>query len=166
MWAIIKVDLKKLSLFNEDLKKKLGSEFKIYVPKIKIQMYKKNKLINKNIPLLGNYVFFFHKEFNNLKIIDSLKFTRGLKYFLNGCHFSQNEIKAFINKCQSLENKKGYIAQNFLNLNLNSFYSFKSGLFTNKIFELIELQKNKIKILINGVKIQTNNKDFLVFTHN
>ena len=59
MWAIIKVDLKKLSLFNEDLKKKLGSEFKIYVPKIKIQMYKKNKLINKNIPLFGNYVFFF-----------------------------------------------------------------------------------------------------------
>ena len=47
MWSIIKVDLKKLSLFNEDLKKKLGSEFKIYIPKIKIQTYKKNKLINK-----------------------------------------------------------------------------------------------------------------------
>jgi len=165
MWAIIKVDLKELGLFNEDLKRRLGNEFRVYIPKISTQIYKKNKLIDKNIPLLGDYIFCFHKEFNNLKIIENLKFIKGLKFFLNGHHLSQSEIKAFIDKCKSLENKKGYIAQNFLNLNLNSFYCFKSGLFTNKIFQLIELQKNKIKILINGVKIKTGNKD-LIFSHN
>lgn len=165
MWVILKIDTKKLNLFNADLKRKIGKDFKLYIPKISTQFYKKNKLINKNVPLLGDYIFCFHKKFDNSKIVEGLKFTKGLKYFLEGYHLSQNEINVFVDKFKSLENNSGFITQNFLNLNLNSFYRFKSGPFTNKIFQLIEMQKNKIKILINGVKIKTENNS-LIFTYN
>ena len=37
MWTIIKFEKKKLELLKEDLRKKLGKDFIIYIPKIKIQ---------------------------------------------------------------------------------------------------------------------------------
>ena len=43
MWAIIKFD-KKLNLLIQDLKKNLGDEFEIYLPKTVSQNYKNNKL--------------------------------------------------------------------------------------------------------------------------
>ena len=73
----------------------------------------------------------------------------------------QKEIELFIDSCKSLENKNGFISKSFLDLNLNKLYKFKSGILTNKIFELVEFQKNKIKILINGLKIQTNNNHLI-----
>ena len=47
MWAILKFDRKKLSLLEKDLKQKLGKDIKIYIPKLRIQKYRNNKLINK-----------------------------------------------------------------------------------------------------------------------
>ena len=47
MWAVIKFDRKNLNLMIEDFKKKLGNDFVIYRPKILIQKYKNNKLVNK-----------------------------------------------------------------------------------------------------------------------
>ena len=83
MWTIIKFDPKKINLLKDDLKKKLGKDFIIYRPKLLIQKYKNNKLINKEIALLGNYIFCYHNKFNNHKIICDLKYLRGIKYFLN-----------------------------------------------------------------------------------
>ena len=40
MWAVIKIEKKKLNFFTEDLKKKLGKNFIIYNPKVLIQKYK------------------------------------------------------------------------------------------------------------------------------
>ena len=42
MWSILKFDKKKLSLLQKDLKKKLGEDIKIYIPKFRIQKYKNN----------------------------------------------------------------------------------------------------------------------------
>ena len=55
MWTILKFDKKNPSLLKENLIKKLGKDLKLYHPKILVQKYKNNKLINKEFDLLGLY---------------------------------------------------------------------------------------------------------------
>tara|TARA_B100001059_G_C17804915_1_gene568523 strand:+ start:713 stop:1204 length:492 start_codon:yes stop_codon:yes gene_type:complete len=161
MWTVIKIKSNSHVIVKEELKKKLNKEIQVYIPKILVQINNKKKLINKSISLLGDYIFCFHEDFENNKIIDHLKFTKGVKYFLNGHSESQEEIQIFIDKCKKLENDKGFISKSLFDLNLKSFYQFKSGLLANKIFQLIEIQKNKIKVLVNGIKF-IENKKFLI----
>lgn len=161
MWTVLKFDKKKLSLLKEDLTKKLGKDFILYNPKIKIQKFKKNKLTDIEFNILGNYIFCFHKNFNKENIFNNLQFCRGLKYFLNGQHESQLEIKEFIKKCKSLEDKRGYISKTLFELIINSSYEFSSGPFAEKIFKIINLQKNKIDILMGNIKTTINKQKFL-----
>jgi len=113
MWAIIKFDKKKLELLKKDLKEKLGEDINVYKPKLLFKKYKNNKLINKEFNLLGDYLFCFHKNFQDSSTISKLKFSKGLKYFLNGFVQSQKEINKFIKKCKESENEEGYLSQNF-----------------------------------------------------
>ena len=76
MWTVLKIDKKKINLFKEDFKKKLDENFIIYSPKIIIQNFKNNKLVDKEIDLLGSYLFCFHKEFTNPITLNKLKFIR------------------------------------------------------------------------------------------
>jgi len=161
MWTIIKFNKKNLEFLKKDFKEKLGEGFVTYSPKISIQKYKKNKLINKEFHLLGDYLFCFHKNFSNPQTINKLKFTRGLKYFLNGFIQSQEEIKKFIQKCKNSENNEGYLSQNLFKLYINSKYKFSSGPFAEMIFKIINLQKNKINILLGNVKTTINKNEFL-----
>ena len=55
MWTIIKIDKKNLEFFKKDFKEKIGEDFSIYIPKLAIQKYKKNKLIYREIDLMGDY---------------------------------------------------------------------------------------------------------------
>ena len=96
MWTVIKYNKNNLEFLKKDLSRQLGKDLKIYSPRIFIQNYKKNKVINKEFTLLGDYLFCFHKKFENPNIINSLKFSRGLKYFLSGFTGSQKEIISFI----------------------------------------------------------------------
>ncbi len=57
MWTVIKVDLKNLEFLKNEFRKKVGQDVKIYSPKFLIQKYKKNKLIGKELNLLGDYLF-------------------------------------------------------------------------------------------------------------
>jgi len=161
MWTIIKFDKKKLDFLKKDFTKKLGKDFIIYNPKLFIQKYKNNKLINKEFNLLGGYLLCFHKDFKNPATINKLKFCRGLKYFLTGFIQSQNEIKKFVNRCKNSENKRGYLSQAFYQLHINSKYKFASGPFVEKIFEIINLQKNKIDILMGNIKTTIKKQEFL-----
>jgi len=161
MWTIIKFDRKNLTFLKRDLKDKLGNNFLIYTPKLFIQKFKKNKLINKEFNLLGDYLFCFHKNFKDPKIINNLKFTRGLKFFLNGFVQSQEEIKEFIEKCKNSENSNGYLSQNFFEMNINSEYKFSSGPFAEMIFKVLSFQKRKINILLGNIKTTVNKDDFL-----
>ena len=63
MWAVIKFDKKNFHLLKEDFFKKKGKELIIYRPKILVQKYKNNKLVNKEVDILGDYLFCFHKSF-------------------------------------------------------------------------------------------------------
>ena len=160
MWTIIKFDRKNIGILKEDFKKKLGKDVTIYSPKLLIQKYKKNKSFNKEFNLLGDYLFCFHRDFKNSETLNLLKFTRGLKYFLGGFNESQDEIEKFIKKCKESENAKGYLTQNFFDICKNSNYKFTSGPFSEKIFKIINLQKNKINILLGNIRTTIKNEEF------
>ena len=53
----MKFDRKKFSLLKEDFKKRLGEELILYTPRLRVQKFSKNKLINKDLNLLGDYLF-------------------------------------------------------------------------------------------------------------
>ncbi len=160
MWTIIKFDKKNLDLLKKDLRNKLNSDIIFYTPQLLIEKFKNNKIRKKKYNLLGDYIFCFHKSFKKSDTIQTLKFARGLKYFLGGCMESQKEIANFITKCKNAENKDGYLSHNFFELELNSTYKFSSGPFINMIFKIIDLQKNKINILLGNIKT-TIGKDYL-----
>ena len=128
MWTILKFDKRKIDFLKKDFKEKLGNDYIIYSPKILVKKYQKNVVINKEISLLGDYLFCFHKNFRNPNIINQLKFTRGLKYFLTDFLISQNEIQNFVNKCKELENIKGYITENIYEIIEYKKYKFLSSL--------------------------------------
>ena len=58
------IDKKKINLLKNDFKKKTGKEFVFYSPKMKISKYFQNKLISKEIDILGDYIFCFNKSFS------------------------------------------------------------------------------------------------------
>ena len=121
----------------------------------------KNKKINCEFNLLGDYVFCYHKKLSNPFTINIIKFSRGLKYILEGFISSQNEIVEFIENCKKLENNKGYITQNIFEILVDRKYKFSSGPFTNQIFKIISIQKDKINISIGNLKTKINKKKFL-----
>lgn len=161
MWTVIKFDKKNIHIFKEELKRKFGNNFEIYYPKLTIQKYQKLKLKQKNINLLGDYLFCFHSKFQNERNISQLMFIRGVKYFLNGFRQSQIEINNFIINLKKLENEDGYITQNIYQTEIDKIYKFTSGPFTEKIFKIISLNKDKIDVLIGNIKSKINKKKFL-----
>ena len=149
MWAILKFKKKEFYVLKNNLKEKLGDNFLIYRPKLLIQNYKKNVLIDKHIDIMGEYLFLFHKDLNDEKIIRDLNFTKGLKYILQNFSYSQVEIKNFLDKCKKSENENGFITQSLFDLNIC------------KSFKIINLQKNKINILLNNIKTTIDKRSFL-----
>lgn len=161
MWAVAKFDKKQINFFKKDLKKKLGENFVIYTPKILLNRFSKKKFIHREFNILGDYLLCFHNEFNNPLTINRLKHCRGLKYFLPGNIQSQNEITNFVNKCKKAEDEKGYLSQNFYSLYVDSNYKFITGPFAENIFKIINLQKNKINILLGNIRTTIDKKKFL-----
>ena len=161
MWIIIKFDKKKFEFFKKELRNKLSCDYVLYSPKLQIQKYKNTKLVKKEYNMLGDYVFCYDKKLKNKEILGQLKFVRGLKYILNGFSSGQSEIEEFIKKCKKFENCEGYITQNLFQLQENFEYKFASGPFVDKIFQIIKVQQNKIKILMGDLKTTIKKKDFL-----
>jgi hypothetical protein len=146
---------------KKDLQSKLGNDLLIYRPKLLIQKFKNNKLINKEFNLLGDYMFCFHEKIGHRGVLEQLKFSRGLKYFLDGFKKSQDEINYFVKKCKEIEDENGYIFQSIFATEINKFYKFSSGPFTDKIFKILEIQKNKINILLGNIKTTIDKREFL-----
>ena len=161
MWTVIKFDPKKLELMKGDIVNKLKGNTEYYIPKIQIQYYSKNKLISKQVNLLGDYMFCYNSSLSENNKINMIKFSRGLKYVLSGYSLLQKDIVKFIDLCKNYENKNGFVSLDFIKLIKNTKYQFISGPFANKIFEVINLQRNKIDILIGKFKTSMKRKDFL-----
>lgn len=162
MWTILKFNKKEFFFLKKDFKEKLGNDVILYSPKILIEKKNHNKVFKKEFYILGDYIFLYHKKVNQITL-NNLKFSRGLKYFLEGFQSSQNEIETFINKCKSLENEKGFVSQNLFEIIKNERYKFLTGPFTSEIFKILEIQKNKINILIGNFNTYIKKKDYLFF---
>ena len=160
MWTVIKFNRKNIELMKKDISKKVHGITNYYSPKMLIQYYSKNKLISKEINLLGDYLFCFNQNFKNKSSRDLIKFSRGVKYILDDQGFLDNDIRKFIETCRNFENKMGYVNFNFLDLIKNNKYKFTSGPFVNQIFEVINFQKSKIDILLGKIKTTLKREEF------
>ena len=162
MWTILKFNKKNLLSLKKDISNKLGKDVLFYSPKIQIKkLNSKTTVINEKL-LLGDYLFCFHKNFSEKSIINSLKFCKGLKYFLSNFFCSQGEIENFIKKCKEHEDTSGYINPSFFDLINNKKYEFLSGPFTNMIFDIIDQNKKSIKTFIGDYEITVSKKNNLV----
>ena len=108
MWTILKFDKKKFSFLKKDFKEQLGDDIIFYSPKLLIEKNNRDKIVKKEFSILGDYIFLYHNKINQ-NMLNHLKFSRGLKYFLQGILSSQKEIEFFVTRCKKLENEKGYI---------------------------------------------------------
>ena len=90
--------------------------------------------------------------------MNEVKFSKGLEYFLTGSDYNQNEIVKFIEYCKGFENEKGYITQAFFKTIIVKKAKFISGPFTNMIFEILERQNSKLKILVGNVVTTISDK--------
>ena len=162
MWAIIKINKKNLSLLKKDFLTKLGNDVKFFVPKLRLNIFNKSKLLIKESLLLDDYILCFHKDFKKRSVLSSLKYSKGLKYFLTDFFCSQKEIEQFINKCKENEDDNGYIKPSFFDFKKSKNYEFISGPFTRMIFSIINENKMNLKVLI-GNRIATVSKERNLF---
>ena len=151
MWVVAKIKKKKIEIFKKNLIEKAGQDIQFYCPKIEYNQYFKNKIIKLEKSALENYIFCYHNNFSNAVFINKTRFTKGLEYFLNGSYQNQNEIIEFIRYCKRSENSKGYLTQTFFKTIVKEKAKFISGPFTNIIFEILEKQKNKLKITVGNI---------------
>ena len=151
MWIVAKIKIKNLNVFKKDLVKKVGSNIEFYQPKIEYHRYFGDKIKRFEKFILENYIFCYHERFQKSSFVNQVKFIKGLEYFLHGYNLNQNNIIKFIKYCKSFENEKGYLTQSFFKTIIAKKAQFISGPFTNMIFEILEKQKNKLKILVSNI---------------
>ena len=151
MWIVAKIKPKEVNCFRKNMIEKSGENIQFYCPKIEYQQYFKKKIKKTEKLALGDYIFCYHKNFNNSVFLNNLKFIKGLEYFLNGHHQNQNEMVDFIKYCKCSENSKGYLTQAFFKTITTKKAKFISGPFANMMFEILKKQKNKLKIIVGNV---------------
>ena len=162
MWIVAKVKIKNFGTFKKNLAEKIDNDVKFYHPKIQYDKYFRDKVKKFEKFILENYIFCYHEKFKKTNSINEFKYIKGLDYFLEGYNQNQNQILKFIEYCKSFENSKGYLTQSFFKTIIVKKAKFISGPFTNMIFEILEKQKNKLKILLgNIVTTIPNNTNYL-----
>ena len=151
MWVVAKVKTKNFNIFKKNLVEKLGKDIQFYHPKILYNRYFGNKLKRIEKLILENYIFCYHEKFKKTSSINEVRFLKGLDYFLSGYNQNQTEIIKFIDYCRASENQEGYLTQAFFKTMSTEKAKFISGPFINMIFEILEKQKNKLRILIGNI---------------
>ena len=162
MWIVIKYKRNEFNFLKQDFKKTLGDLPLFFRPKIKYKKIIRSKFKFIERDILGDYLICYHEKFKNNKILSILNNLKGLKYLLKDSQVNQKEIMGFINYCKSFENKEGYLTSAFFKTMITKKAEFISGPFSNMIIEIIERQKNKLKILVgNIVTTISDNKNYL-----
>ena len=151
MWLVAKIKIKNLHFFKKDLVSKTGSDVKFYYPKVEYHRYFGSRVKRFEKFVLENYIFCYHEKFKKSSFINEIKFLKGLEYFLGGYNQNQNNIIKFIEYCKTFENERGYLTQSFFKTIIVKRAKFISGPFANMIFEILEKQKNKLKILVGNI---------------
>ncbi len=163
MWVVAKIRKRELDFFKRDLIDKMGKEVRFYSPKIEYYKYFGKRTIRLERLILENYIFCYHDNFKKSFFVNKLRFSKGLEYFLNGFSENQNQIVRFINCCKDFENEKGYLKQSFFRNKISKNARFISGPFSNMMFEIIEKQKHKLKIAIDGIVMTVSDKTNYIY---
>ena len=162
MWAVAKIKINEVTSFKNQIISKIGKDTSFYIPKVKVQTFKKNKLKNMEKFVLENYIFCFNKKFEDQKTFQILRFVKGLQYFLPGCFSEQKNINNFIDYCKSFEDSLGFLKFSFFNKIEKKYIKFVSGPFTNMVFKILLKNKDKIKVLIGDIPISvSSDKDYV-----
>lgn len=161
MWIIIKIKTNQFDTLKQEFEKKLQIKPTFFFPKLKFQKIKKNKLVSHISPLLGDYIFCFHPEFNNESILENINYLKGLKFFLKGFKTYQMDILNFVGRCKKHEDENGFIKQTFFNFSTLEKIKFLSGPFTNIIFKIIKLKKNSMKVTDGKINISFSTECYL-----
>ena len=159
MWAVLKINRYSIELLKKELSNKLGHEVKFYTPKLKLKRFLKKSISIKEFFLLDDYLLCFHKDFGKQSVITSLKYCKGLKYFLSSFLNSQKEIQKFIDKCKQNEDENGFIKSSFFEFKNNNEYEFISGPFTNMVFSIINENKFFVNALMGNYRTTVSKKD-------
>ena len=148
MWIVAKIKNNNAEIFKKEFLKKFSDKKVVfYEPKFICTTYFKGKKILKKKSLLENYMFCKHETFKKINL-NSLKFTKGLSFFLDGCVYSQESINNFINNCRSHEDNSGFIQNSFFKIIVDTKGKFISGPFKNLVFNIIKKNNNNLKISI------------------
>ena len=161
MWAVLKIDKKNISLLKRDLLSKLGSEVKFYMPKLQLKKFLKRKIFVKESFLLGDYLLCFHEDFSKRSILTSLKYCKGLKYFITSFLNNQKEIENFVEKCKKNEDENGFIRSTFFEFNNTKNFEFISGPFTNMIFRILHENKLNIRASLGKYNVTVSKEENL-----
>jgi len=159
MWIVAKVNIKNLNIFKKNISEKIGKDIIFYQPKLEYHKYFGDKIKKFEKFILENYIFCYHLKFKNFHSFNEVRFLKGLECFLDGHIQNQNQIVKFIDHCKSFEDEKGYLTQSFFKTMINKKAKFVSGPFTNMVFEIVEKQKNRLKILVGNVVTTISDKN-------
>jgi len=158
MWMVAKIKKREIKIFKKNITEKIGKNIQFYYPKVEYEKFIGNKIKRFEKYVLENYIFCYHPDFSKDIFINKVRFLKGLEYFLSGHSQNQNEIIKFINYCKAFENNKGCLTQAFFKEMINKKAKFTSGPFANMMFEIIEKQKNKLKVIIGNIKTTISDK--------
>ena len=153
MWVVLKYKPKEFEILKDSFFKILGEMPEFYNPKYKYERYINNKLKTFEKSILNNYLICKHDKFKDSKIVNILKNSRGLIYFLSGCEFNQKKLEEFIKFCRLNEDANGFLTQSFFKIIKKTKAKFISGPFTQMIFDIIEDRGGKLKVLLNNVNM-------------
>ena len=158
MWVIAKYNKGEEEIFKKNLKILSGKDTKFYSPCFvsKNLFNKKTKYFKRKI--LINYIFCYNKNFLNINFFNSLKFIRGLTYFLSSHHLHQSEIINFLKLCKRHEDENGYLKPSIFKSVIKDKGKFITGPFKNILFNILEKHKNKIEILLGDINVKISDK--------
>ena len=159
MWTVAKINKKRINLFKEEIKNRCGMDLVLYQPSFQFEKVTKNKLEKNTKPLLEDYFFCYSKKFEDINFVNTLKYIKGVKYFLESFKTQQQEIIKFIEQAKVNQNAQGFISSAYFYNIITSRGKFVSGPFTNMLFDIIEKNKNKLKVLIGNYKVSISKKD-------
>ena len=162
MWYIIKSKKNSVQTLKKNLQEKLGLSTKFYEPIMKLTFKKKNKLFQKKVSLLNNYILCFHENFCHINIINTIKNTEGLNLILEGSKNNQRDINNFISACKKHEDEEGFIQSSYFNYREGKEYRFLNGPLTNFLIKLTDVSKNSLEAFVGSMKVTVcKRKNFL-----
>ena len=160
MWTVLKLNkISNLNMTLSSLRLFFGTMPEVCLSKIKSKKKIANKLFDKDVYILDKYLIIYHNKLNDSFTVNKLNYINGVDYCLNGFESCQKNISDFVIKCKKNQSTDGYINSDFFNLETGMSVKFSKGPFINFVSKIIEIQKNKFKILAGNYSIYFEKKE-------